>query len=223
VALARAVVMEPEVLLLDEPMAALDLKLRKEMQVEVKNLQERLQTTFVFVTHDQDEALVMSDRIAVMNKGRVEQLDAPEALFEKPRTRFVADFLAVKNLVEATVVAASGGIVELRTRGGLAVRTADDGGYLPGADVLVGVRPERFVLGAPEAPAAPNLFAGTIADEIYLGDWTEWRVAVGDHVLSVAEGASGARHRSRGDRVTVRLPEEAVLRLLDPKPGDPAA
>jgi len=109
VAFARAVVLEPEVLLLDEPMAALDLKLRKEMQVELKNLQERLGITFVFVTHDQDEALLMSDRIAVMNQGRIEQLDVPEVLYGRPRSRFVADFLGVKNILEATVTSVEGG------------------------------------------------------------------------------------------------------------------
>jgi len=107
VALARAVVLEPEVLLLDEPLAALDLKLRKEMQVEVKNLQERLGTTFVFVTHDQDEALVMSDRIAVMSEGRIEQVGRPEEIYERPRTRFVAEFLAVRNVLRATVAGRS--------------------------------------------------------------------------------------------------------------------
>ena len=100
-ALARALVLEPDVLLLDEPMAALDPKLRKEMQVELKNLQERLRITFLFVTHDQDEALVMADRIAVMNHGRVEQVGGPEELYERPRTRFVADFLGVANLFRA--------------------------------------------------------------------------------------------------------------------------
>jgi spermidine/putrescine transport system ATP-binding protein len=221
VALARAVVLEPEVLLLDEPMAALDLKLRKEMQVEVKNLQERLKITFVFVTHDQDEALVMSDRIAVMNKGAIEQLDAPEALFERPRTRFVADFLAVKNLLEAQVVSVGGGAAELLTRGGNRLRAQDDGGYMPGARVLVGVRPERFSLAAAEetAPAGPNSFAGRLDDEIYLGDWTDWRVRLGDEVVSVAEGASSARNRKRGDAVTVRVPQDAILRLEDPGAG----
>ncbi len=129
VALARALVLEPDVLLLDEPMAALDLKLRKEMQVELKNLQERLAITFLFVTHDQDEALVMSDRIAVMSAGRVEQIDAPEELYEKPRTRFVADFLGVTNLFEGRVVGRRGGHVVLRTAGGLELLAADDGGW----------------------------------------------------------------------------------------------
>ena len=103
VALARALILEPDVLLLDEPMSALDRKLRQEMQVEVKNLHERVGTTFLFVTHDQEEALTMSDRVAVMNDGRVEQLGAPEDLYERPRTRFVAEFLAVRNLWPATV------------------------------------------------------------------------------------------------------------------------
>ena len=149
VALARAVVLEPEVLLLDEPMGALDLKLRKEMQVEVKNLQERLRTTFVFVTHDQEEALIMSDRIAVMSHGRIEQLDRTEVLYERPRTRFAADFLGVRNILEVTVVGRSDGHVTLRTAGGLVLRAADDGGYVPGAVACVGIRPERLGLDAP--------------------------------------------------------------------------
>jgi spermidine/putrescine transport system ATP-binding protein len=213
VALARAVVLEPEVLLLDEPMAALDLKLRKEMQVEVKNLQERLKTTFVFVTHDQDEALIMSDRIAVMNQGRIEQLDAPEALFERPRTRFVADLLAVKNILEAQVVSVGEGSADLLTRGGNRLRARDDGGYVKGANVIVGVRPERLTLAAPDAAPGENSFAGRLDDEIYLGDWTDWRVKLGEEVVSVAEGASSARSRKRGDAVTVRVPPDAILRL----------
>jgi spermidine/putrescine transport system ATP-binding protein len=224
VALARAVVLEPDVLLLDEPMAALDLKLRKEMQVEVKNLQERLQTTFVFVTHDQDEALIMSDRIAVMNHGRIEQLDTPEALYERPRTRFVADFLAVRNILEATVEAVGGGQARLRTRGGSVILAADDGGYAAGAAVVIGLRPERLSLDGPGVGgAAPNTFPGRLDDEIYLGDWTDWRVRLGDEILAVAEGAKTARDRQRGDEVTVRVPPEAVLRLEDPKSASPAA
>ena len=142
-ALARAVILEPEVLLLDEPMAALDLKLRKEMQVEVKNLQERLKITFIFVTHDQDEALIMSDRIAVMNQGRIEQVGAPEELYERPRTRFVADFLAVRNILEATVQSVAGGRVRLVTKGGTTIVAKDDGGYAAAKTVWIGVRPEQ--------------------------------------------------------------------------------
>ncbi len=211
VALARALVLEPDVLLLDEPMAALDLKLRKEMQVELKNLQERLGITFLFVTHDQDEALVMSDRIAVMNAGRIEQLDGPEELYEKPRTRFVADFLGVTNVFRGAVRGRKDGIVVLRTEGGLELLAADDGGYREGAPVWLGLRSEKISL----VDRKENLFDGAIDDEIFLGDWTDWRVRVGKEVLSVGEGNVLARGRKRGDAVRVSFSPDAVLRLED--------
>ncbi len=213
VALARAVVMEPEVLLLDEPMAALDLKLRKEMQVEVKNLQERLQITFIFVTHDQDEALIMSDRIAVLSQGRIEQVGTPEELYERPRTRFVADFLAVKNIFEATVVSAASGKATLRTLGGLILVAADDGGYAPGAALSIGIRPERLRLESVSGTAGTNSLAGILEDEIYLGDSTEWHVRLGELLLVVAEDAVRARNRQRGQPVLVSFEPSAVLRL----------
>jgi spermidine/putrescine transport system ATP-binding protein len=212
VALARALVLEPDVLLLDEPMAALDPKLRKEMQVELKNLQERLRITFLFVTHDQDEALVMADRIAVMNHGRIEQAGGPEELYEKPRTRFVADFLGVANLFRATVTAVRDGVARVRTESGFAFDAANDGGYREGSSVWVGLRSERISLTERSA----NVFEGTIDDEIFLGDWTDWRVRVGSEVLSVGEGNVLARGRKRGDAVTLSFPPDAVLRLEDP-------
>ena len=211
VALARAVVLEPDVLLLDEPMAALDLKLRKEMQVEVKNLQERLKTTFVFVTHDQEEALIMADRIAVMNQGKIEQLDRTEALYGRPRTRFAADFLGVKNLIEAEVAVVGEGLATLRTAGGVLFRAKDDGGYRAGEAVVVGIRPERMRLDG--AREGDNELGGTLDDEIYLGDRTDWRVRVGDLVLTVAEAAAQVRERKRGEPVSVSFPPAAVLRL----------
>jgi spermidine/putrescine transport system ATP-binding protein len=214
VALARALVLEPELLLLDEPMAALDPKLRHEMQVELKNLQERVGITFLFVTHDQDEALLLSDRIAVMNRGRIEQVDAPEALYEKPRTRFVADFLGVQNLMRGTVREVAGGIARVATEGGLVIAAQDDGGYRPEAPVCIGLRAERISLVEREA----NLLEGAIDDEIFLGDWTEWRVRTGASVLSVGEGNVLARDRKRGDAVTLSFPPEAVLRLEDGGP-----
>jgi spermidine/putrescine transport system ATP-binding protein len=214
VALARAVVLEPEVLLLDEPMGALDLKLRKEMQVEVKNLQERLRTTFVFVTHDQEEALIMSDRIAVMNRGRIEQLDRTEILYERPRTRFAAEFLGVKNIYEATVAGGADGHVTLHTTCGLELRAPDGGGYAPGTVACIGIRPERLGLDAPAA-AGDTVFEGILDDEIYLGDRTDWRVRVGEEVVTVAEPASRVRERHRGDPVRVSVPPGAVLWLED--------
>ena len=212
VALARAMVLEPDVLLLDEPMAALDLKLRKEMQVEVKNLQERLRTTFVFVTHDQDEALIMSDRIAVMSEGRIEQVGAPEQLYERPRTRFVADFLAVRNFLEATVAEVAGGFATLRTKGGLLVRARDDGAWRTGESVLVGIRPERIAIADGGASDASAL-AGVIDDEIYLGDTTDWRVRLGEEMVTVSEGAATAQARRRGDTLRLVFPPDAILRL----------
>jgi spermidine/putrescine transport system ATP-binding protein len=211
VALARALVLAPEVLLLDEPMAALDPKLRKEMQVELKNLQERLRITFVFVTHDQDEALVMADRIAVMHRGRIEQVDAPEALYERPRTRFVADFLGVSNLLRATPVGQAGGLVRLRTDRGLDLDAHDDGGYRAGTPTWVGLRSERISL----VERAGNVFEGVIDDEVFLGDWTDWRVRVGPEIFSVGEGNVLARARARGNAVTLSFPPHAVLRLED--------
>ena len=197
VALARAVVLEPEVLLLDEPMAALDLKLRKEMQVEVKNLQERLKTTFVFVTHDQDEALIMSDRIAVMNQGRIEQLDTPEALYERPRTRFVADFLAVRNILEATVVSVAGGPGARCGRAGATVLAGRGRRRLRGGRE----RRRRRAAGA-AARLGPGRRTGRrptpsparLDDEIYLGDRTDWRVRLGDEI---ADGGRGRGHGAR--------------------------
>jgi spermidine/putrescine transport system ATP-binding protein len=213
VALARALVLEPEVLLLDEPMAALDLKLRKEMQVELKGLHARLGTTFVFVTHDQDEALTMSDRIAVMNLGRIEQVDTPQRLYDRPRTRFVADFTAVRNILSGRVAAVEDGCARLVLDAGFPLRAQDDGGYRAGAAVVIGVRPERMQLREPGSDGV----LGAVEDAIYLGDRTDWRVRVGAAVLTVAESAADARARQRGQAVSVCVPESAVLRL-EPEP-----
>ena len=131
----------------------------------------------MFVTHDQDEALVMSDRIAVMNQGRIEQIGGPEELYERPRTRFVADFLGVREPARGQVLeSATDAVARVRTEGGLAFDAGDDGGYRAGATRVAGA-----ALGAhqPGRALRPNAFEGTIDDEIYLGDWTEWRVRAG--------------------------------------------
>jgi spermidine/putrescine transport system ATP-binding protein len=212
VALARALVLEPDVLLLDEPLAALDLKLRQEVRIELKNLQERLGRTFVFVTHDQEEALIMSDRIAVMNQGRVEQVGPPDELYERPRTRFVADFLAVRNVLRATVLAVEQGRVSLRTRGGASLTAADDGHWRAGTEVWVGLRPETL-----ELAASGGHLRGTVEDEVYLGDRTEWLVRVGEELLTVSQPARRtAAPVRRGDAVGLSVAPESVLRLEDP-------
>jgi ABC-type Fe3+/spermidine/putrescine transport system ATPase subunit len=157
----------------------------------------------------------MSDRIAVMSQGRIEQLDRSEALYERPRTRFAADFLGVKNILEARVERLEAGRALLQ-KAGLSLWAADDGGYRVGADAVVGIRPERLQLRDPEqAPREEgrNSLAGVLDDEIYLGDRSDWRVRVGEQVLTVAETTSGGRERRRGERVTVSFPAAAVLRL----------
>jgi ABC-type Fe3+/spermidine/putrescine transport system ATPase subunit len=167
------------------------------------------------VTHDQDEALIMSDRIAVMNQGRIEQLGAPEALYERPHTRFVADFLAVKNILDVEVLSIADGRASLRTSSGTVVTAADDG-YVNGTRACIGVRPEAIALGAD----GDNSFSGILDDEIYLGESTDWRVRIGGEVLTVSEGATTARARRRGDTVRVSFPAGAVLRLVD-RPAAP--
>jgi spermidine/putrescine transport system ATP-binding protein len=209
VALARAIVLEPEVLLLDEPMSALDRKLRREMQLEVKHLHERLGTTFLCVTHDQEEALAMSDRVAVMSDGRIEQVGPPEEIYEQPRTRFVAEFLAVRNLWPATVGAVANGQAAITTDAGLSF-AASAHGFRSGERVWVGVRPERLGMGGPGV----NRLAGVLEDEVYLGDSTHWRVRVAGEIVIVAEGML-APSRRRGDAVTITFAPEAVLRLRD--------
>ena len=149
VALARALVNRPKVLLLDEPLGALDLKLRKEMQLELKNLQHEVGITFVYVTHDQEEALTMSDRIAVMNEGRVQQVADPATLYELPKNRFVADFIGQTNVFSGTVEAVNGDRVTLRTHAGRRVEAvALEGDTVEvGSEAHAAVRPEKVRLG----------------------------------------------------------------------------
>ncbi len=185
VALARALINRPAVLLLDEPLGALDLKLRKQMQVELKRIQQEVGITFIYVTHDQEEAMTMSDRIAVMNRGRYEQLGDPESLYERPMTRFVAGFLGISNLLPGTVsgMADGYGIAEL---GGDA-RVRVPGALLGGstAAIEVGVRPEKIRMHKADAaaPAGANEIEGTVVDASYLGVSTSY----------VVEARSGAR------------------------------
>ena len=185
VALARALVNNPQVLLLDEPLGALDLKLRKQMQVELKRIQGEIGITFIFVTHDQEEAMTMADRIAVMRAGRIEQLGAPEELYERPATEFVAGFLGVSNLLDAEVVARDGTLAELRLADGAQVRAPSDA--LDGATaVRIGVRPEKLrvqPLGEAVATATDretNVIDGNVLDASYIGVSTQYLVETAD-------------------------------------------
>lgn len=168
VALARAIVCEPKVLLLDEPLSALDAKLRTQMRAELKNLQKRLGITFIFVTHDQEEALSMSDRIAVMNKGRVEQIGTAAEIYHHPRTEFVASFIGETNIVEAEVLEVREGRLLCRLEGGLDlwIRGNDS---LPGSKMLVSVRPEKIHLHRAQPPGADNVFRARITSEVFKG------------------------------------------------------
>ena len=229
VALARALVNRPTVLLLDEPLGALDLKLRKEMQLELKALQREVGITFVYVTHDQEEALTMSDVIVVMRDGRIQQMGDPAELYERPVNRFVADFIGTSNFIKATVVSADGGSgrATVRTADGLTmggIVTASGTTPSAGDEVIVAVRPERLevVPAATESTAATGwtVVPGRINQGTYLGDQTEYRIdtdAVGELVArrQNAAGAGNALGVGPGDPVLVRWHEEANLILVD--------
>jgi len=179
VALARALILRPEVLLLDEPLGALDLKLRKEMQIELKSLQERVGITFIYVTHDQEEALTMSDRIAVMAQGRLAQVGAPEEIYEHPRTRFVADFIGESNFFTGKIVSSGVAGTTIKTDGGLNLVLPADSAHTAGQRIHFSVRPEKFQVAAESGRADwGNRFVGKITNRIYLGDATHYIIAL---------------------------------------------
>ncbi len=208
VALARALINRPGVLLLDEPLGALDLKLRKQMQVELKRIQQEVGITFIYVTHDQEEAMTMSDRIAVMNKGRYEQLGDPESLYERPATRFVAGFLGISNLLPGTVTGSDGDHVSVALANGVSIRAP--GGAQAGTAVDVGVRPEKFRLREETGsiPDGHNRLDGIVRDASYLGVSTQYQVeAPGGARLTVyeqnVERATKSELWSAGERVVM--------------------
>jgi ABC-type Fe3+/spermidine/putrescine transport system ATPase subunit len=193
VALARALVLEPEVLLLDEPLAALDPNLRREVQVELKALQRELGISFVFVTHDREEALALSDRIAVMNQGRVEQVGSPAGVFEAPETEFVARFLGASNVFTAEVRRTGAGFLHLQLPDGteLAVPAADTS-RLRREPVRFVVRPEKLALRA--VPVAAEISVPvTVEDRVYHGASTEWivRDRDGERFTVLAQNSGG--------------------------------
>jgi spermidine/putrescine ABC transporter ATP-binding subunit len=215
VALARALVMNPRVLLLDEPLGALDLKLRKEMQIELKRIQNQVGITFIYVTHDQEEALSMSDRIAVMSDGVIEQLDGPRAVYDRPLTPFVADFIGDMNFLSGDVFEAAGGQFAVDADG---VTIRGHGTATVGQSVTIGIRPERLEAhpGVPESDS--NAAAAVAITKMYLGD----------QIVVVAELPTGTTMVVReqrasadpaldtihpGDELTVRWDDGAPLLL----------
>jgi spermidine/putrescine transport system ATP-binding protein len=220
VALARALVLHPRVLLLDEPLGALDARLRKDLQVELKALQAELGVTFVFVTHDQEEALTMSDRIAVMSGGRVEQAGAPREVYEEPQTLFVADFLGVSNLIQASAEGRSGGSCVVRV--GERTLQAGCGALDARGEVKAMIRPER-VRVEEHGTAGPNRIPGMVEHAVFLGSFEELRVRIvgGDLLKAVLRNDGSATGYEQGTPVTLFLPEDA-LRVLATAPAETA-
>ncbi len=209
VALARALANHPKVLLLDEPLSALDLKLRKEMQLELKRLQLETGITFIFVTHDQEEALTMSDRIAVMRDGRILQIGTPTQIYEHPEDRFVADFIGDSNFLEAECRNSGGDGLTFALEGGGEVRVSDRHGCAPGDRVTLAVRPERIELDIPDA----SRVAGRVENVVYFGTDTTYHVALpgGSRVqVRVQNRAGSGRKVNPGDAVGLAFPPDAV-------------
>ena len=237
VALARALVNEPKVLLLDEPLGALDLKLRQQLQLELHQLQRRLGITFIHVTHDQDEALVLSDRIAVMNAGRIEQMDNAQNLYERPRTRFVAQFLGSCNLIEGKVESVNGSEFTAATTAGLLKVSGPEGSGPPlpaaresgcklpseggtpnrGEKVTLAIRPEKISLAKPGDPSTANCISARIENLVYCGAETQYRLRANDYSLSAValNVRVGPQGFHIGDTVVCRLPKQALIVLDD--------
>jgi len=205
VALARALVNRPRALLLDEPLGALDLKLRQQMQVELKRIQREVGITFVYVTHDQGEALTMSDRIAVMDAGRIDQLGTPREIYERPATRFVAGFIGTSNLLDGAVDKLDDGLAVLTFGAEDRVLVPVPGSVRPGDRVEVSVRPEKIDLHRTRpAPGARSVLAGTVTEVVYHGTSTNYAVATAagpDLVVFDQNAANADDLAERGDTV----------------------
>ena len=195
IALARALSTNPKVLLLDEPLGALDKKLREEMQFELKQIQRDVGITTVFVTHDQEEALTLSDRIAIMNGGNVEQIGTPREIYERPRTAFAASFLGAANFFEGVVAGRGGGLTRVILADGQSIFTSDQAPE--GASVILAVRPEKFLAGsvADSKPAeALNVIQGTVTAEVFTGNSVTYKVdAAGKPLMIYVQNRTGER------------------------------
>jgi len=222
IALARSLVLRPEVLLLDEPLGALDLKLRKAMQLELKNLQEKVGITFIYVTHDQEEALTMSDRIAVMAEGRLEQVGPPEEIYDFPKTRFVADFIGVSNFFSGSVADMNDQQIRVTTDGGLDVVLPPHPDRVKEKHIHFSIRPEKISINAPAETASSfaNQFTGKIVNRMYLGDSIHYIIALSEAesiTVFLKQRASGRQQISyaKGDSVQVSWHRDSAVILMD--------
>jgi putative spermidine/putrescine transport system ATP-binding protein len=204
VALARALVFDPKLVLMDEPLGALDKQLREELQLEIRQLHRQLGVTLVYVTHDQAEALTMSDRIAVFKGGRIRQLAAPEALYERPADAFVAQFVGENNRLAGTVSAVQPGACAVRLGDGATVLAASEGDLGPGDRVIVSLRPERVRL-APADAALANRFAGHVEEVVYIGDHLRVRLSGcgSDRLVAKIPNAAGRPALAVGEPVGI--------------------
>ncbi|HEX6329822.1 MAG TPA: ABC transporter ATP-binding protein [Actinomycetota bacterium] len=220
VALARALVNRPKVLLLDEPLGALDLKLRKQMQLELKRIQQEVGITFIYVTHDQEEAMTMSDRLAVLRMGRIEQIGPPEAVYEHPETEFVASFLGASNLLDGELKERSDGVATVLLAGGDVVHVpTDQAPFEIGTSVRVGVRPEKINVvaeGAEPAGTGWNSVSGLLRMSTYIGVSHQYKVEGPlQHELTVWVQNLGSRPAPRpGDRVRLSWRWEHTFAVL---------
>ena len=235
VALARALINHPQVLLLDEPLGALDLKLRKQMQIELKRIQSEVGITFIYVTHDQEEAMTMSNRIAVMRAGRIEQLGDPESLYERPQTAFVAGFLGVSNMLEGEVAGREGGMISIRLKDGTVLRAPLTDAASGAREVRLGVRPEKLrVMHATNGQAADggqNAVDGTVLDSSYIGVSTQYLVETrdGHHMTAYSqnlETAGASEAIADGEKVRLTWQPRHTFVIAGPAEhaaGDPHA
>lgn len=227
VALARALVNRPKVLLLDEPLGALDLKLRKGLQIELKRIQSEVGITFVYVTHDQEEALTMSDRIAVMNQGVIEQIADPEEVYERPSTTFVAGFIGVSNLMPGRITAANGGVAKVRLDSGTEIEADTSDRVSVGDRIHAVVRPEKLVISSSNGAGPPDgpSVEGMVESSVYLGTATQIVVDLGgDTRMTVLVPNADEQERARlpGGGAPVRLswePQHIHLVRASAPPG----
>ncbi len=218
VAVARALINEPDVLLLDEPLGALDLKLRRQMQIELKRIQTEVGTTFVHVTHDQEEAMTMADTIAVMNAGHIEQLGDPATIYELPRTVFVANFLGQSNLFAGTRVSTDVNMIEVLANG-IKFLVPTQRNSATGDEVIVGIRPEKMtVLDLPDRekiPSGNNMLEGTVVDVSYAGVSTQYLITLpwGQKITVFEQNVIVGDRSNVGDRVLVHWSPEHTFGL----------
>jgi ABC-type Fe3+/spermidine/putrescine transport system ATPase subunit len=206
VGLARALVYRPKVLLLDEPLSNLDAKLREEMRFEIRDLVDKLGITAVYVTHDQAEALALSDRVAVMNKGRIEQIGTPDEIYDSPQSRFVADLIGLSDLIEATInaVQQERGTATVEASG-LSISISARPGMSPGQDALFFIRPNNVELLPASHESGTNVFSGVVGKMTYLGDRSDYRIVVGQG-LELRVQTDGKVRFNEGESVKVYLP-----------------